>query len=348
MQALYYDQFRAPIVLRKLPDPVPPPDGVVIQVEAAGLCRSDWHGWQGHDPDIHLPHVPGHELAGVIAEVGKEVKHWKRGDRVTMPFCMGCGRCGQCQSGNQQICDNYYQPGFTGWGAFAEYVAVPYAEQNLVRLPEAIDFEEAAILGCRFITAYRALLAQGRLQAGEWMAVHACGGVGLSAIIIAQAVGARVIAIDIADESLELAARLGAEYIINARRSANVSEEIRELTGGGAQLSVDALGSTETCLNSILCLTKRGRHVQVGLMTAGDSHPPIPMAPVIANELEIIGSHGMAAHAYPDMLQLLTSGRIQARRLLGRTISLERAADALMQLDDVTNPGVTVINVAPG
>ena len=168
-----------------MPDPAPAPDGVVIRVEANGICRSDWHGWMGHDSDIHLPHVPGHELAGVVEAVGQETRRWKTGDRVTVPFAVGCGNCPQCLSGNQHICDDYFQPGFTAWGSFAEYVAIPYADVNLVRVPEELDFVTAASLGCRFITSFRAVVGPGRAAPGEWVVVHGCGGVGLSAIMIA-------------------------------------------------------------------------------------------------------------------------------------------------------------------
>lgn len=344
MKALYFDQFAAPVAIKNLPDPEPPADGVVIKVAAAGLCRSDWHGWMGHDSDVHLPHVPGHEFAGTIVALGKDLKGWKIGDRVTLPFCMGCGACPQCAGGNQQICDQYYQPGFTGPGAFAEYVAVPYARQNLVHLPETMDFTEAAILGCRFITAYRGIVAQGRLRPGEWLAVHACGGVGLSAIQIAHAMGGRVIAVDIADDKLQLARELGADQVINARDTDDLPGRVREISKGGVQVSIDALGSTETCINSILSLAKRGRHIQIGLMTGTHRFPPIPMGPIISNELEILGSHGMQAHAYPEMLQLITSGLIEPKRLLGRTISLEEAAAALMEMDRHEGLGVTVID----
>ena len=107
---------------------------------------------------------------------------------------MGCGRCEQCTGGQQQICDNYFQPGFTAWGAFAEFVALPFADTNLVRLPDEMTFEEAAVLGCRFITAYRGIIGQGKLQPGQWVAIYGCGGVGLSAILIARAAGALPIA----------------------------------------------------------------------------------------------------------------------------------------------------------
>ncbi|PHN04683.1 zinc-dependent alcohol dehydrogenase family protein [Flavilitoribacter nigricans] len=344
MKALFFEAFQAPVRVTELPDPEPTADGVVIQVAAAGLCRSDWHGWMGHDSDVHLPHVPGHEFAGTIAALGKNVKNWQIGDRVTLPFSMGCGSCPQCRTGNQQICDDYYQPGFTGMGCFAEYVAVPYAEQNLVRLPDKLGFNAAAVLGCRFITAYRGIAVQGRLQGGDWVAVHACGGVGLSAIQIAKALGGRVVAVDIATDKLELAKKLGADRVLNASEIDQIPEAIREITGGGAQVSVDALGSTVTCINSIACLAKRGRHIQIGLMTGTHRTPAVPMGPVIAKELEIIGSHGMQAHAYPGMLQLITSGRINPKALLGQSISLEEAAAALMKMDDHDALGVTVID----
>jgi len=144
MKAAVFTQFRAPLTISDVPDPVPPDDGVVLAVDATGVCRSDWHGWQGHDPDIRLPHVPGHELAGTIVEVGKDIKNWKRGERVTMPFVAGCGHCAPCLSGNQQVCDHQFQPGFTHWGSFAQYVAIHYADMNLVRLPGDMDSVSAA------------------------------------------------------------------------------------------------------------------------------------------------------------------------------------------------------------
>jgi len=144
MKAAVFTQFRAPLTISDVPDPVPPDDGVVLAVDATGICRSDWHGWQGHDTDIRLPHVPGHELAGTIVEVGKDIKNWKRGERVTMPFVAGCGHCAPCLSGNQQVCDHQFQPGFTHWGSFAQYVAIHYADMNLVRLPGDMDSVSAA------------------------------------------------------------------------------------------------------------------------------------------------------------------------------------------------------------
>ena len=191
MRAVYFEKFQTQPVVTNLPDPTPTSHGVVIKVGASGLCRSDWHGWMGHDSDITLPHVPGNEFAGVIVAVGSQISRFKVGERVTVPFVSGCGHCGECRSGNQQVCEEQFQPGFTHWGSFAEYVAIDYADHNLVHLPETISYETAASLGCRFATSFRAVVDQGRVKGGEWVAVHGCGGVGLSAIMIAAGMGAR-------------------------------------------------------------------------------------------------------------------------------------------------------------
>lgn len=344
MRAMYYEQFGAAPEIRTLPDPTPTNAGVVISVKATGLCRSDWHGWMGHDPDIKLPHVPGHELAGTIAAVGRDVRRFKVGDRVTVPFVSGCGHCMECRSGNQQVCEEQFQPGFTHWGSFAEYVAIDYADQNLVHLPEEISYETAASLGCRFATSFRAVVDQGRLQGGEWLAVHGCGGVGLSAIMIGAALGANVVAIDIAEDKLALAKTIGASVTIDSRSVADVSEAVREVTGGGAHVSVDALGHPQTCCNSILNLRRRGRHVQVGLMLADHATPAIPMARVIAHELEIYGSHGMQSWRYDAMLRMILSGKLSPDRLIGRRITLSEAAPALASMDSFRENGISIID----
>lgn len=340
MRAVLYREFGELPTLVEVAAPECAPDGVVIRVRATGLCRSDWHGWMGHDDGISLPQVPGHELAGVIDEVGTAVTRWKVGDRVTVPFVCACGHCEQCLSGNQQVCDHQTQPGFTQWGSFAEFVAIAAADVNLVALPETMEFVEAAALGCRFATAYRAVMTQGRVRQGEWVAVHGCGGVGLSAIMIALAAGSRVIGVDVSTEALALAEGLGA---IPVRGDGDVAAAIVELTDGGAQLSLDAYGSRATCKNSIRSLAKRGRHVQVGLMTGDDSLAAVPMDLVIARELEILGSHGMAAHEYPAMLARIASGAINPSLLVGRVITLEEAPAALASMDASPHPGMTVI-----
>jgi alcohol dehydrogenase len=344
MRAMVIEQFGQPCAVREVADPTPPGDGVVIAVGATGLCRSDWHAWMGHDPDIALPHVPGHELAGTVVAVGSAVRRWRVGDRVTVPFVCACGVCPQCAAGNQQVCDAQRQPGFTDWGSFAQYVAISRADTNLIALPHTLDFATAASLGCRFATAFRAVVDQGRLRAGEWAAIHGCGGVGLSAVMIAAALGAQVLAVDISGARLELARSLGATVCLDASAVNEIAAAVREHTGGGAHLSLDALGSPATAFNSIAGLRKRGRHVQVGLMLADHRRASIPFDRVIADELEILGSHGMQAHRYDAMLAMIGAGRLRPELLVGERITLDEGPAALADLSSFRGAGVTVID----
>jgi alcohol dehydrogenase len=345
MRAVAYETFGGPLTVQTFPDPSPPDDGVVIAVHANGICRSDWHGWQGHDPDIKtLPHIPGHELAGDVVAVGKDVQRWAVGDRVTVPFVLGCGRCEDCAKGDHQVCAHQYQPGFTGWGSFAEYVPLPYADVNLVKIPDALDYASVASLGCRFATSFRAVVAQGRVRPGEWMAVHGCGGVGLSAIMIAVAMGAQIIAVDIKPEALALATSLGAIHTINAQDVPDVAAAIQDLTHGGAHVSLDALGSIPTARNSILSLRRRGRHVQVGLLVGDHADPPMPMGRVIGWELELYGSHGLQAHAYPEMLRLIEHGVLDPARLLTRCVSLDEVPDVFESMTTFGSTGIQVMD----
>ncbi|WP_432172091.1 zinc-dependent alcohol dehydrogenase family protein [Streptomyces sp. Tue6028] len=343
MRAVVFERYEEPAEVREVADPAPAEHGVVVRVEATGLCRSDWHGWMGHDPDIVLPHVPGHELAGVVETVGARVTGWRAGDRVTVPFVCACGSCPSCAAGDQQVCERQTQPGFTHWGSFAEYVALDHAEVNLVAVPDELSFATAASLGCRFGTAYRAVVAQGRVTAGEWVAVHGCGGVGLSAVMIAAASGARVVAVDVSPAALDLARKFGAAECVDASRTGDVAEAVRELTGGGAHLSLDALGSEATCAASVHGLRRRGRHVQVGLLPSPTGATPVPMARVIGLELEVLGSHGMAAHAYPGMLELVRAGVLRPDLLVTSTIPLDAAPSALAAMGTAPGSGVTVI-----
>ena len=343
MKAVVFEAFGEAPTIQNVADPTPARDGVVVKLEATGLCRSDWHGWMGHDPDIRLPHVPGHELAGTIAAVGDGVTRWKEGDRVTVPFVGGCGRCFECASGNHQVCENQFQPGFSAWGSFAEYVAIDFADTNLVSLPEEMDFATAASLGCRFVTSFRAVVDQGRVKPGEWVAVHGCGGVGLSAIMIASSMGAKVVAIDLTDEKLDFARKVGAVATVNAARSENVVKAVKQITNGGAHMSIDALGHPATCFNSISNLRRRGRHVQVGLMLGDHAKPQIPMAEVIAFELEIRGSHGMQAFRYQAMMEMIRSGKLAPQMLVGKRLSLAEAPQALMAMDRFEGTGIGVV-----
>ena len=339
MKAIYFTEFKGTLSVVDIPIPKATNDGVVIKVEATGLCRSDWHAWMGHDSDIVLPHVPGHEFAGVISSVGSLVSKFAAGDRVTVPFVCGCGKCTYCLRGDAQVCPTQTQPGFTGFGSFAEYVAIDNADFNLINIPSEVSFATAAALGCRFATAYRGLIKRAKLKAGEKVVIYGCGGVGLSAVMIAKAQGAIVYAIDINDGALEVAASLGAQTI-----NSYTTDPVAFLQNlGGADVAVDALGSEVTAGASVLSLARGGRHLQLGLLLTPNGLTAMPMARVIAWELNFLGSHGMAARDYPEMLALVASGALDPSLLVKREVGIEEGAIALADMDSQATGGITII-----
>mmetsp|Transcript_24629 Transcript_24629/g.53374 ORF Transcript_24629/g.53374 Transcript_24629/m.53374 type:complete len:361 (+) Transcript_24629:74-1156(+) len=349
MNAAVYRSFSGPIAIESIPLPTAPPDGVVIQVMATGVCRSDWHGWKGHDGDIKehgLPFVPGHEVSGIVVEVGEieRVKKFKVGDRVAVPFILSCGECCMCvRHERPTVCERQEQPGFTKMGSFAEFLALPRADRNLSMMPEGVSFVEAAALGCRFTTAYRAVVQQGGLDSKKIVAVFGCGGLGLSCVMIATAYGAnQIIAIDVSDQTLEKAKEVGANNTINARKE-NVQQRVMELTNGiGADLTIDAAGFKATCEDAIHSARRGGRMVQVGL-PLGEQNPIVPMGMVAGKELELVGSHGCAAEDMPAILSLVQSGRLDPKKLIEREVTLKEGAQALMDMDRGSPVGMVMI-----
>ena len=329
MRAVTHDEVAGPLRIVDLPDPECPADGVVVGVRATGVCRSDWHAWRGHDP-VALPHVPGHEFAGVVLELGADVTGFGIGDRVTAPFVQGCGGCEWCRDGQAQVCPTQTQPGFTHLGSFAEKVVVRGAATNLVRLPQGLSAESAAALGCRFATAYHGLLARAALQPGEWVAVFGCGGVGLSAVLVARAAGARVVAVDPSPRSRQRALDLGAEAAFDGSRAAAAVVA----TTGGAHVAVDAYGSAATAAAAVASLRRRGRHLQLGLMLGPDATAGLPWDLVIARELTVLGGHGMPAAEYPAMLRAIADGSLHPELLIERVIGFDDLPAALAALDD--------------
>ncbi len=343
MRALSYAAFGGPIAIGDWADPAAPPGGAVVAVHASGLCRSDWHGWLGHDEDIRsLPQVPGHEFAGVVHSVGPGVDPAWVGRMVTAPFVQACGQCAVCRRGAGQVCPNQHQPGFTDPGSFAELVVVHAAEVNLVELPAGLSPALAAGLGCRVATAYRAVAHRARVQPGERVAVFGCGGVGLAAIAVAVSRGAQVVAVDAAPGPLRSAVAAGAEHTVLA--GPLTATQVVHWSAGGVDVSLDAVGSPATCREAIYCLARTGRHVQVGLLPPAAGVAQVPMDRVIAWELDILGSHGMPAADYPQLLADLDSGRLDASALgaLGEPMTLTEAARALPRIGTSPSPGLAV------
>lgn len=350
MRAVVYDTYDQIPALRDVDVPQCPPDAALIRVHATGVCRSDWHAWRGGE-QVDLPHVPGHELAGTIEQVGGEVTRWSGGERVTTPFVSACGVCGPCLAGDHQVCQDQTQPGFSHWGSFAEYVMIRHADLNLVALPDELDMVTAAGLGCRFATAYRAVRAHAAVEPGGWLAVHGCGGVGLSAVMIARAADVRVVAVDPSRAAREAAGSLGAEVTIDPSGldSRIVAKQVRSATDGGAHASIDALGSRAACEASVRSLRPRGRHIQVGLLIGDDARADIAISRMLGQELSFHGSHGMSARDYPAMLAEIASGKLDPRVLVGGVITLDEAPAALVAMSEPpTRSGMTVVDLRSG
>lgn len=345
MRALTYAAFGGSLSVTELPPPQPPPGGAVVRVEVSGLCRSDWHGWLGHDTDIRaFPHVPGHEFAGTVVAVGDGVDPAWRGRRVTAPFVFACGACDLCARGDGQVCPNQRQPGFSDPGSFAEQVVVHAAATNLVALPDDLPATLAAALGCRVATAYRAVADRARVRSGDRVLVVGCGGVGLAAIATAVARGAEVIAVDRSPESLSRASAVGAAHTMTY--SDRLADDVHDLTGGGVEVSLDALGSPATARAAILALRRRGRHVQVGLLPPTAGTPAVPMDRVIAWELDVLGSHGMDARGYPALLAEVADGSIPVTTMLDPRppLTLEEAARVLPDMGSSFSRGIVLVD----
>ena len=342
MKAMVLEEVGKPMMVKEWPEPECPPDGAVIRVEASGICRSDWHLWQGDwgwiGFKMRMPTVLGHEFAGVVEEVGKDVKTLKTGMRVVVPLAQGCGVCGDCRTGHSNLCMG------AGMGGYARYGLLNHADFNFAPLPDKIDFVEASSMGCRYVTAYHGILDQGQVRADESVVVYGCGGVGLSAVQIATALGARVIAVDLDDRKLELAKKVGAADVINGRNNDPV-KAVMDLTRGGADVSVDALGIAATCRNAVASLRKRGRHIQIGLTTQGEKgEVALPVDQIVFKEIQFIGSLAIQSFRYPAILSMVERGRLEPRKLISETIPLEKAFGVLDQMSKFENAGISVIN----
>jgi len=348
MKAAVMEGIRKPLVVRTMDDPTPGPQGAVVRVEANGICRTDWHIWTGDwtwvGVAVPTPHVLGHEFCGVIEEVGADVTKWKKGDRVLVPFSQGEGTCEWCRHGHFNICDTPLVPGVAYWGGYGRYVAVPYADVNLVPLPESVGYVEAASMGCRYMTAFHAVVDRGSVRAGEWVAVHGCGGVGLSAVQVASAMGANVIAVDVDDAKLAMAREQGAVATVNATKD-DPTGAVMQLSKGGAHVGIDALGIAATCRNAFMGLRKRGRHLQIGLTSSAEKGEiPIPIDILVLKEVQIIGSLGMPAQRFPAMLSMVERGCLAPGKLVGKKIPLEDASGVLESMDRFATTGVVVID----
>lgn len=349
MQAVRLKEFKEPLEVEDIERPQPDPNGAVAEVVGCGVCRSDWHCWQGdwewfgYRPDP--PHTLGHEPTGRIVEVGDEVEHVEEGDEVAIPFNFACGTCDLCRNGHENICENHIGLGFMNEapGAFAEEVHIPNADINAVPLPDSIDAEAAAGCGCRFMTSFHAMAHRAPVTSGDDVVIHGCGGIGLSAVHIANALGGNVIAVDLMDEKLELAEELGAVETVNAREVDDPAQEVVDITNGGADISADALGIETTCLNAVNSLRKNGTHVQVGLTTAEEEgYISLPTDEFVAKEIDFKGSLGLQPSRYSEMLDMVETSKLDPQALVSETIDIHEVPGELEAMTDFNTVGIPV------
>ncbi|UWQ20900.1 zinc-binding dehydrogenase [Jannaschia sp. W003] len=339
MRAAVLREFRQPLSMEDVPDPACPPDGVVLRTIACGVCRSDWHGWVGENPRVRLGQIGGHEYCGEVVEAGPDARH-RVGEVLVAPFILACGECPQCRAGASNTCLDQRLPGFTEPGAFADHIAVP-RDANLSRLPEGLSTTLAAAMGCRVTTAWHALTGRAALAGGEWLAVHGTGGIGLSAALLGKALGARVVVVDVVREKLDHALALGIDAAVMADE--RTAEAIRDLTGGGAHVSVEALGIPVTVNASLHCLRPLGRHVQVGMPVGHHARMEVDMSAVYAGNLALYGTRGMPAWRYPSLFAMVESGAVDLAPLVAREVALSDVSAELAAFDGPTPPGVAVV-----
>ena len=351
MRAAVLREYGEPLSIEDVAYPEPDPDGVVVETEACGICRSDWHAWQGDWDWIGAKpptgQILGHEPAGTVAAVGEDVERLREGDSVAVPFNLSDGTCPECRTGHSNVCENLLPLGFAeaAQGAFAEAVHVPAADQNAVTLPDGVSPVAMAGLGCRFVTAFHALVHRADVDAGDWVAVHGCGGVGLSAVHIASAIGANVVAVDLADEKLAKAAELGADATVDATDTDDVPRSIAGITGGGAHVSVDALGIAETCRNSVSSLRRRGQHLQIGLTTKEErGSVELPTDAMVMKEVDFLGSFGMQPPRYDEIFRMVEAGTLDPSAVVSETVTLDDVPDRLAAMSDYETMGIPVVD----
>lgn len=351
MQAVVMQEYEEPLEVLDVDRPNPEPDGVIAKVNGCGVCRSDWHAWQGDwdwfDFRPDPPHTLGHEPCATVIEVGEDVEDVSEGDAIAIPFNLACGKCSMCRNGRENICENLIGLGFMNEapGAFAEEVHVPHADVNAIPLPDEIDANTAAGIGCRFMTSYHAMAHRADVGNGEDVVIHGLGGVGLSAIHIGDALGANMIGVDLQDEKLDKAEELGAVETVNASDVSDPAAEVRDITDGGADVSADALGITTTCQNAVNSLGNGGRHVQIGLSTSDEKGQiELPTDAIVAQEIDFYGSLGLQPSRYPEMLNMIRTGKIDPTELVSETIDIHEVPDRLEAMTDFNTMGIPVCN----
>ena len=336
MAARFYEPGQ-PLKIEEIPIPRIGPEEVLVEMKACGVCATDVHtAIQGMVPVSFSPIVLGHEPSGRVVEIGSSVEGWQVGDRVIAQGASTCGRCPFCRQGRDSLCLTAQVMGMHRDGAFAEYFSVP--ARSLAVLPESIPFEQGAVLADAVATPFHALTSRGKLQAGETVAVFGCGGLGIHAVQLAMICGAyRIIAVDISDEVLQRAMRVGADDTINATNE-KPARRIKELTEGmGVDLSLEFVGSNETINQAVKSLKRGGRAVVAGIGV--EDIQVTPPFVFVWSEYQLIGSFGSDLTDIKKLINLVISKKLDLSESVSVAIPLEDINQGIHDLEKkVGNP----------
>ena len=288
MKAAVFHETGKPLSIEEVPTPEPGPGEVLVKVAACGICHTDLHYIDHGVPTFKKPPlILGHETSGNVAALGAGVEKWKEGDRVLLPAVYGCGQCVMCRKGRENICQQMVMFGNNVDGGYAEYILAPAKDMFL--LPDDIPLIEGCVIADAVTTPFHAVINRGAVKPGDQVVVFGCGGIGINLVQMAAAMGARVIAVDLSEEKLEWARKLGAAETINPAGIERIDKTIRKMTGGGADISFEAIGLPETQQQAFACLRTGGRFVMVGF-----SNKPMQLdaGRTMYFEMEVIGSLG--------------------------------------------------------
>jgi len=343
MKAMVLEKFGEPMVLKEIPEPSIGKGEILLRTRACGLCGTDIKIFDGHVNTVRLPRIMGHELAGEVAGIGSEVQGWKIGDHGVVHIYLTCGHCYYCRTGRENNCNKgRIRIGFETDGGFGEFVRVPAG--NVFKISKEIPLEEASILSGSVATPLHGIRSQGRLKAGETAAIVGIGGLGIHTLQLAVAMGARVIAVDIAEDKLEAARRFGAEAAINSSRSDFVSE-IRRLTDGeGADLIAEIVSGSQLPLvieKSIEALRLGGRLVLLGYQYG--QRFSLDPAKIVYDEIEIIGSRASIRQDLVDVISLVERGKVKP--VISERFPLEKANEAFVKLRNSASLGRIVLTL---
>ncbi|MBU0518205.1 zinc-binding dehydrogenase [bacterium] len=324
MKAALFLGSGKPLEIAEVPTPTPGSGEILVKVAACGVCHTDLHYVDHNVPTFKdPPMILGHEPSGIIASVGKDVKTFKEGDRVLLPAVLTCGYCRNCRIGKENICDNMQMFGNHIDGAYAEYVLAP--AKDAIPMPDDVPLEEGSIIADAISTPYHAVVNRGQVKAGDNVVIFGCGGVGINTVQVAAAVGASVIAVDIIPEKLEMAKKLGAQETINAKEVDRIDKVVKKMTGGGADVTFEAVGNPKTIQDAFACIRKGGRTVLIGY-----THKTVelPASKIMFFEQEIIGSLGCRPVDYPKIVEMARTGKIKLKELVTGKFPLEGINDA--------------------